>query len=87
MDVELTEEAMTKRGSSTLGTPADQRRSRLEPRQTSDRVTIRTTDDQLEAIESLVSADIYPNRSEAIRAGIEALIERHESDDAGADRE
>ncbi|WP_254862249.1 ribbon-helix-helix domain-containing protein [Halovivax gelatinilyticus] len=58
---------------------ADGRRhSRLEPRRTRERVTVRTTDEQLEAIESLVTADVYPNRSEAIRAGIDAVIERHD---------
>ncbi|MFC3957057.1 ribbon-helix-helix domain-containing protein [Halovivax cerinus] len=64
---------------------ADENRSRLAPRRTLDRITFRTTDEQIDAIESLVSADVYPNRSEAIRAGIEAVIERHEPFD-GDDR-
>ncbi|WP_247731573.1 ribbon-helix-helix domain-containing protein [Halovivax limisalsi] len=76
---------MTERSNSSPDRAADGRRSRLEPRQISDRVTVRTTDEQLEAIESLVSADVYPNRSEAIRAGIEAVIERHDPDDSTDD--
>lgn len=60
------------------GNPAsDENRSRLAPRRTLDRVTFRATDEQLAAIESLVDADVYRNRSEAIRAGIEELLERH----------
>lgn len=69
------------------GDAADRRPSRRTCRRTHDRITVRTTDEQREAIESLVTADIYPNRSEAIRAGIEAIIERHaqdvETDDRG----
>ncbi|UTF55648.1 ribbon-helix-helix domain-containing protein [Natronosalvus rutilus] len=48
--------------------------SRLETRQTLDRVTFRATDEQLEA---LVDADIYHTRSQAIRAGIQRLLEEH----------
>ncbi|UTF55879.1 ribbon-helix-helix domain-containing protein [Natronosalvus rutilus] len=51
--------------------------SRLETRQTLDRVTFRATDEQLEALESLVDADIYHIRSQAIRAGIQRLLEEH----------
>lgn len=62
------------------GDAADRHNSRRTYRQTHDRITVRTTDEQLEAIESLVSADVYPNRSEAIRAGIDAVIEKHAQD-------
>ncbi|WP_290818796.1 ribbon-helix-helix domain-containing protein [Halovivax sp.] len=60
---------------------SNSRRSRLERRRTCDRVTVRTTDEQLAALESLVEAGVYPNRSEAVRAGIEAVIEAHPRDD------
>lgn len=60
----------------------DHPRARGTHRRTHDRITVRTTDEQLAAIESLVSADVYPNRSEVIRAGIDAVIERHARGDA-----
>lgn len=72
---------MTDRSSPGASGAADRYRSRQERRRTRDRITVRTTDEQLEAIESLVTADVYPNRSEAIRAGIDAVIERHAQDD------
>ncbi|WP_254763541.1 ribbon-helix-helix domain-containing protein [Natrinema marinum] len=57
-------------------------RSRLEDGPTLDRVTFRATDEQLAAIESLVDDDLYRNRSEAIRAGLQRLLEYHtETDD------
>lgn len=65
----------------------DQDHSRLEPRRTLERVTFRTTDEQLTAIESLVEADVYPNRSEVIRAGIEAVIEHHARTEVDGERD
>lgn len=53
--------------------------SRLEHGRTLERVTFRATDEQLAALESLVDADVYHSRSEAIRAGIQQLVERHRS--------
>ncbi|WP_337653256.1 ribbon-helix-helix domain-containing protein [Halomontanus rarus] len=47
-------------------------RSRLEP--TTERVTFRATDAQLEGLETLVDDDVFPNRSEAIRAAIDELV-------------
>lgn len=51
--------------------------SRLADGQPLDRVTFRATDEQLAALESLVDADIYHSRSEALRAGVQQLLERH----------
>lgn len=56
---------------------SEHNRSRLENGQTLSRVTFRATDEQLTAIESFVEADVYHNRSEVIRAGIQQLIEQH----------
>ncbi|QCW05322.1 ribbon-helix-helix protein, CopG family (plasmid) [Natrinema pallidum] len=39
-----------------------------------ERVTFRTTGGQLEALESLVDAGQFPNRSAAIRAAIRQLV-------------
>lgn len=72
---------MTADSTPVAGDAADRHHSRRTCRQTHDRITVRTTDEQREAIESLVSADVYPNRSEAIRAGIEAIVEKHAQDD------
>ncbi|MDS0474207.1 ribbon-helix-helix domain-containing protein [Natrinema sp. 1APR25-10V2] len=66
------------------GTP-EHNRSRLENGPTLDRVTFRATDEQLAAIESLVDDDVYRNRSEVIRAGIQRLLEHHAETDAGRD--
>ncbi len=41
-----------------------------------ERVTIRIPTTQLERVESLVDAGVFPNRSEAIRAAIRQLGER-----------
>ncbi|WP_121743238.1 ribbon-helix-helix domain-containing protein [Natronorubrum halophilum] len=57
-------------------------RSRLENGQTLERVTFRATDEQLAALESLVDDDVYYTRSEALRAGVQQLLERHRQDDA-----
>lgn len=48
-------------------------RSRLEPGQTTERVTFRTTEAQLEELEALVDDGVYPNRSAAIRAAVDQL--------------
>lgn len=56
-------------------------RSRLETAETLGRVTFRVTDDQLAALESLVDDDVYHSRSEAIRAGIQRLLDHHDRDD------
>ncbi|SER35595.1 ribbon-helix-helix domain-containing protein [Natrinema salaciae] len=56
--------------------------SRLADRQPLDRVTFRATDEQLDALESLVDAGAYPTRSAAIRAGIQQLLEQHARVDA-----
>ncbi|WP_246999805.1 ribbon-helix-helix domain-containing protein [Halosolutus gelatinilyticus] len=69
------------RSSASDDAPPRAKHSRLEPRQTLDRVTFRATDEQLAALESLVDADVYHTRSEAIRAGIQRLIEQHERND------
>lgn len=60
-------------------------RSRLENGPTLDRVTFRATDEQLAAIEALVDADVYRNRSEAIRAGLQQLLEHHDRIDGDRD--
>lgn len=75
---------MTRSSSSDGGGSADRHFDRPTDPPTHDRLTFRTTDEQLAAIESLVEADVYPNRSEVIRAGIEAVLERQaraETDD------
>lgn len=72
--------------SKTDATP-EHNRSRLENGPTLDRVTFRTSDEQLAAIESLVEADVYHSRSEAIRTGIRELLERHARADADRERE
>lgn len=69
------------------GDAADQHNSRRTCRQTHERLTVRTTEEQREAIESLVTADVYPNRSEAVRAGIEAIVERHGPGETDGERE
>lgn len=69
---------MTRRSSADAAS-SDASRSRLENGRTLNRVTFRATDDQLAALESLVDDDVYHSRSEAIRAGIRELLERHES--------
>ena len=51
--------------------------SRLEDGPTLDRVTFRATDEQLAALESLVDDGVYHSRSEALRAGVQQLLERH----------
>lgn len=71
---------MTRRAS------ADASRSRLENGRTLNRITFRATDDQLAALESLVDDEIYHSRSEAIRAGIQQLLERHGSPEQDGDR-
>ncbi|WP_339103482.1 ribbon-helix-helix domain-containing protein [Haloterrigena salinisoli] len=64
---------------------ADPNHSRAENGPTLERVTFRATDDQLAALESLVDDGVYHSRSEALRAGVQQLLERHR--DAGTDGE
>lgn len=40
-----------------------------------ERVTVRIDKDDLKAIEGLVEDGEYPNRSEAVRAGVRELLE------------
>lgn len=60
---------------------ADPNTSRLEDGQPFERVTFRASDEQLAALESLVDDDVYHSRSEALRAGIRHLLERHDRSD------
>lgn len=76
---------MTRRSASNAAS-TDASHSRLENGRTLNRITFRATDDQLAALESLVEDDVYHSRSEAIRAGIQQLLEHHESGDS-LDRE
>ncbi|WP_408959086.1 ribbon-helix-helix domain-containing protein [Natrinema sp. 74] len=76
---------MTESRSPPADPAPEHNRSRLEDGPTLDRVTFRATDDQLAAIESLVDADVYRNRSEAIRAGLQRLLEYHDRIDAERD--
>ena len=69
------------RSSSSDGVAADPSHSRLEDGPTLERVTFRATDEQLAALESLVDDGRYHSRSEALRAGIRELLERHELTD------
>lgn len=64
---------------------ADPNHSRMENGQTLERVTFRATDDQLAALESLVDADVYHSRSEALRAGVQQLLERHRGSETDRD--
>lgn len=57
---------------------ADPDHSRMENGQTLERVTFRATDEQLAALESLIDADVYHSRSEALRAGVQQLLEQHD---------
>lgn len=66
---------MTRRSPSDA--TSDSCRSRLENEPTLNRITFRATDDQLAGLESLVDDGVYHSRSEAIRAGIRQLLERH----------
>lgn len=77
---------MTSSSSSDAGIRPDHNRNRLENGQTLDRVTFRATDEQLAAIESLVDAGVYRNRSEVIRAGIQQLLEQHGRIDVDRER-
>lgn len=61
--------------------------SRLEDSQPLERVTFRATDDQLAALESLVDAGVYHSRSEALRAGIQRLLEDHAESEREGTRE
>jgi len=40
-------------------------------------ITVHLTDAYIEALDKLVDAHIYPNRSEAIRAAIRDLVTKH----------
>ena len=71
---------MTSRSSD--GVVADPDHSRLEDGPTLERVTFRATDEQLAALEALVDDDVYHSRSEALRAGVQQLLERHRRSDA-----
>lgn len=64
---------------------ADPNTSRLEGGQPLERVTFRATDEQLAALESLVDGDVYQSRSEALRAGIQQLLERHRPSEGDRD--
>ena len=66
---------------------AEPANSRLEDRQRLERVTFRATDDQLAALESLVDAGVYHSRSEALRAGVQQLLEHHAETEGDRDRE
>ncbi|AEH39137.1 ribbon-helix-helix domain-containing protein [Halopiger xanaduensis] len=76
---------MTRRSASNAAS-TDASRSRLENDRTLNRITFRATDDQLAALESLVEDDVYHSRSEALRAGIQQLLEHHESIERDRDR-
>ncbi len=65
------------RSSPSDGVVADPDHSRLTDGQPLERVTFRATDEQLAALESLVDDEIYATRSEALRAGVQQLLERH----------
>ncbi|QRV14937.1 CopG family transcriptional regulator [Haloterrigena salifodinae] len=65
------------RSSSPDGIAADPNHSRAENGRTLDRVTFRATDEQLSALESLVDDGVYHSKSEALRAGVQQLLERH----------
>ncbi|ADB60905.1 putative transcriptional regulator, CopG family [Haloterrigena turkmenica DSM 5511] len=76
------------RSSSPDDIVAEPTHSRLEDGPTLDRVTFRATDEQLAALESLVDDGVYHSRSEALRAGVRQLLERHrrlEPDDESRD--
>ncbi|MFC6769494.1 ribbon-helix-helix domain-containing protein [Natrinema soli] len=64
---------------------ADPNHSRLADGRTLERVTFRATDEQLAALESLVDADVYHSRSEALRAGVQQLLERHRPSETDRD--
>ncbi|PGF17506.1 CopG family transcriptional regulator [Natrinema sp. CBA1119] len=64
---------------------ADPDHSRLADGRTLERVTFRATGEQLAALESLVDADVYHSRSEALRAGVQQLLERHRSSETDRD--
>ena len=74
------------RSSRSDGVAADPDHSRLTDRRTLDRVTFRATDEQLAALESLVDDGVYHSRSEALRAGLQELLERHERTDRDRER-
>ena len=75
------------RNSSPDGVVADPNHSRAENGRTLERVTFRATDEQLAALESLVDDGVYHSRSEALRAGVQRLLERHrESETERGDR-
>ena len=45
-----------------------------------DRVTYRQSTADLEAIDTLVEADVYANRSEALRAAVRQFVRDHDID-------
>lgn len=49
-----------------------------------ERVTVRDTDGQLEAIDALVDAGQFPNRSEAVREAIRQLVSAESWGDSDA---
>lgn len=65
------------RSSSPDDIVAEPNHSRAENGPTLERVTFRATDDQLESLESLVDDGVYHSRSEALRASVQQLLERH----------
>lgn len=77
---------MTSSSPSDAGIRPEHNRNRLENGRTLDRVTFRATDEQLAAIESLVDAGVYRNRSEVIRASIQHLLEHHGRIDGDRER-
>lgn len=64
---------------------ADPDHSRMENGQTLERVTFRATDEQLAALEALIDADVYHSRSEALRAGVQQLLEQHHGSETDRD--
>ena len=49
--------------------------SRLNDSETRKRVTVRLSQERLDALDELVEAGVYPNRSEALRDGVDELID------------
>jgi len=52
--------------------------SKLTSSETMDRVTYRQSTADLEAVDTLVEAGVYPNRSEALRAAVRQFVRDHD---------
>jgi Arc/MetJ-type ribon-helix-helix transcriptional regulator len=52
--------------------------SKLTSSDTKDRITYRQSTGDLEAVETLVEAGVYPNRSEALRAAVRQFVRDHD---------